>query len=82
MELKPMDMPYIPLSHLRKLVRNMSKSPDDMHITFEFLMTACFPSIWKTIQDYMKDCYTAGYKAGKEAAGGDKNIEDKVGNEN
>ncbi len=71
MELEPKEMPYIPLSRLRKLVRNISKSPDDMHITFEFLMTACFPSIWSTIQDYMKDCYTEGYLAGKAAAGKD-----------
>lgn len=75
MEFKPKDMPYIPLSRLRKLVRNMSKSPDDMPITFEFLMTACFPTIWNTIQEYMKDCYTKGYIAGKEDA-------EKVDNEN
>ena len=58
-------MPYIPLKKMRKMVKDMRNMPADTPITFEFFMTAFFPDIFNTIQRYVKDCYTAGYIAGK-----------------
>lgn len=60
-------MPFVPLSKLKALVKRMRNMSDDTEITFEFLMTALFPTIFESVRSYMKDCYTAGYQAGLEA---------------
>ena len=59
---------FVPLAKLRRIVKNLRNSPDDMEVTFEYLMTACFPTIFYSIRDTMKDCYTEGYKQGLEDA--------------
>lgn len=55
----------ISLGHLRKIVNKMRLAPDDTKISFEFLLTATFPTVWHNIQKYGKDCYTRGYLQGK-----------------
>lgn len=59
-------MPYVPLKVLRNFVNHSKDLSGDTHITFEFLMTMCFPTIFETIQSYAKDCYTNGYIKGLE----------------
>lgn len=60
----------IPLSRLRKVVNQMKLYSDETPISFEYIMTAFFPSVWENVKNYGKDCYTEGYaqglKEGKE----------------
>ena len=56
----------IKLKHLRKIVDKMKELPGDTDITFEFLLVACFPTIWNSIQETMNKKYTEGYIQGLE----------------
>lgn len=60
------EMPTIPISRLRKVVEKTALLPDDRRITLEFVLVALFPTVWKNIEKYAKDCYTSGYKQGLE----------------
>ena len=58
--------PEIPIKVLRKLVDRFQDKPNDYKITFTYVMTACFPTVYNNIISYCKDCYTQGYIKGKE----------------
>ena len=60
--------PEIPIKVLRKLVDRFQDKPNDYKITFTYVMTACFPTVYNNIISYCKDCYTQGYIKGKEDA--------------
>lgn len=56
----------IKLRHLRKIVDKMKEFSGDTDITFEFLLVACFPTIWNNIKEAMNKKYTEGYIQGLE----------------
>ena len=56
----------IKLRHLRKIVDKMKEFSGDTDITFEFLLVACFPTIWNNIKEGMNKKYTEGYIQGLE----------------
>ena len=58
----------IPLSKLRKITSKFDEKPEDMPITFEFLMVSLFPTVWNNVQKYANDCFMQGYLQGKEDA--------------
>lgn len=60
--------PEIPLKVIRKITKKFEDKPDDYKLTFTYIMTACFPTVFKNIMSYCKDCYTQGYIKGKEDA--------------
>ena len=60
--------PEIPLKVIRKIAKKFEDKPDDYKLTFTYIMTACFPTVFKNIMSYCKDCYTQGYIKGKEDA--------------
>lgn len=57
-------MPFVPFSKIKNFVEKNKVLKDDAPITFEFLMTMCFPTIFQSIQKYANDCYTSGYLEG------------------
>lgn len=61
------------LGQLRKIVKNLNKLDDNTDITFEFLLTALFPSVWSSIQEEMRKQYTRGYLQGKEDSKNEQN---------
>ena len=58
--------PEIPIKILRKITKKFEKEPDDFKLSFTYIMTVCFPTVFNNIQSYCKDCYTQGYIKGKE----------------
>lgn len=54
-------IPPITLGHLKKIINNMKVQTDEAPISFEFLLTATFPTVWDNIMEYAKECYTNGY---------------------
>ena len=65
--------PTVPVKQLRKLVNKTALLTDDTPITLELVLTALFPKVYFNIQEYGKDCFTAGYlQAKKEIENEDK----------
>ena len=52
---------YIPLEALRRMLERMKDMPDDTPITFEFICTAFFPTIFNNVQEKINEAYTQGY---------------------
>ena len=63
---------YVPISVLRNICKRFEKEPDNYKLAFEYIITACFPTIYKNIMSYAKDCYTQGYLEGMKV-GKDEN---------
>lgn len=61
------------LGQLRKIVKKLNKLDDNTDVTFEFLLTALFPSVWSSIQEEMRKQYTRGYLQGKEDSKNEQN---------
>lgn len=61
------------VGQLRKIVKKLNKLDDNADITFEFLLTALFPSVWSSIQEEMRKQYTRGYLQGKEDSKNEQN---------
>lgn len=61
------------LGQLRKIVKKMDEHPDNTEVSFEFLLTALFPSVWNSIQEEMRKQYTRGYLQGKEDSKNEQN---------
>jgi hypothetical protein len=61
------------LGQLRKIVKKLNKLDDNADVTFEFLLTALFPSVWSSIQEEMRKQYTRGYLQGKEDSKNEQN---------
>ena len=56
--------PTITVGDLRKLLKKLELFEDNTELSFEFMMTALYPDVYKRIQKYSSDCYTSGYLAG------------------
>jgi uncharacterized protein (UPF0335 family) len=56
--------PTITVGQLRKLLNKLETFEDNAELTFEFMMTALYPDVYKRIQKYSNDCYASGYLAG------------------
>ena len=56
--------PTITVGLLRKLLNKLETFEDNAELTFEFMMTALYPDVYKRIQKYSNDCYANGYLAG------------------
>lgn len=56
------------LGRIRKMVNKLTLHSDDTDITFEFLLTFLFPTVWSNIKEEMRNQYTRGYVQGKEDA--------------
>ena len=63
--------PTITVGQLRKLVKKLEVFEDDVELTFEFMMTALYPDVYKRIEKYSNDCYANGYLAGLRDAKND-----------
>ena len=56
--------PIITVGQLRKLLKKLEVFEDNAELSFEFMMTALYPDVYKRIKKYSNDCYTSGYLAG------------------
>ena len=63
---KEHEIPPIYLKDLRHITNMFKDRPDDMPLSFEFMMTAFFPTVINNIHAEMKRQYTLGYKQGLE----------------
>ena len=77
MEIKPFEskeikskeeMPFVPLSQLRRMINSLKDQPGDTKLTLVYILTAFFPSVWDNIVSYTNDCYMQGYLAGRKEA--------------
>ena len=59
-------IPPIPLSRLRKITAQFKDMAPDTPISFEFMMTAFFPSVYENIIAYAKECFTQGFRQGRK----------------
>ena len=55
------------------MVNKLTQHSDDTEVTFEFLLTFLFPTVWSNIQEEMRNQYTRGYIQGKEDAKNEQN---------
>ena len=60
----------IKLSDVERMVASVKKNvgDDDVDLSFEFILTAFFPTCWNNIQNALKHQYTLGYIAGMREA--------------
>ena len=60
----------IKLSDVERMVASIKKNTGeaDVDLSFEFILTAFFPTCWNDIQDALKRQYTLGYIAGTKEA--------------
>jgi len=56
--------PTIMVGDLRRLLKKLELFEDNAELSFEFMMTALYPDVYKRIVKYSSDCYTSGYLAG------------------
>ena len=71
---KETGIPAVQLSDLEKLVERTKKhiGDEDIEISFEYILTALFPTAWKNIQSELSRQYTLGYIQGQ------KDLEEKI----
>lgn len=60
------------IGKLRRVLKSLTNRPDDTELSFEYMMTAFFPKVYRNVMDYGKDCYMKGYLA-REAELKDEN---------
>ena len=56
------------LGQVRKMVNKLKLHSDDTEITFEFMLTFLFPSVWNSIQEEINRQHTLGFIEGKKDA--------------
>ena len=69
----------IKLSDVERMVDSVRKNVGDVDVdlSFEFMLTAFFPTCWNNVQDALNRQYTLGYIAGlKESSKTEKLEED------
>lgn len=68
----------IKLSDVERMVDSVKKNlgDTDADLSFEFILTAFFPTCWNNVQDALKQQYTLGYIAGMKDACNSNNTED------
>ena len=54
----------VPKHQVMRMVKGISLLPDDAPITFEYVLTALFPTVFSNIQDALKELFTQGYLQG------------------
>lgn len=54
------------LGQVRKMVNRLKLHSDDTEITFEFMLSFLFPSVWNSIQEEIKRQHTLGFIEGKK----------------
>ena len=56
----------IKLSDIERMIESVKKNTDDVDadLSFEFILTAFFPTCWNNIQEALHRQYTLGYIAG------------------
>ena len=54
----------IPKKQLVKMMRSIEKVDDESPISFEFILVALFPNVWKNIQATIQEAYNIGFKEG------------------
>ena len=71
---KETGVPAVYLSDLEKLAERTKKhvGDEDIEISFEYILTALFPTAWKNIQSELSRQYTLGYIQGQ------KDLEEKI----
>ena len=64
------DITPIKLSDVERMVASVKKNvgDTDVDLSFEFMLTAFFPSCWNNIQEALNRQYTLGYIAGTKDA--------------
>ena len=74
------DIEPIKLSDVERMVDSVKKNlgDTDADLSFEFILTAFFPTCWNNVQDALNRQYTLGYIAGMKEACNQNNIEDDV----
>lgn len=61
------DIPdYIPLAKLRRFVESTKDQPGSTKLTFEFMMTLCFPSVYGSMRDWGARQFIEGYQAAEK----------------
>ena len=70
----------IKLSDVERMVSSIKKNSGetDVDLSFEFILTAFFPTCWNNIQKTMGEQYTLGYIAGVKDASDPAPIEEDV----
>ena len=60
----------IKLSDVERMVASVKKNvgDNDVDLSFEFILTAFFPTCWNNVQSALKHQYTLGYIAGTKEA--------------
>jgi len=60
----------IKLSDVERMVASIKKNVGDIDVelSFEFILTAFFPTCWNNVQDAINRQYTLGYIAGMKEA--------------
>ena len=60
----------IKLSDVERMVASVKKNvgDNDVDLSFEFMLTAFFPTCWNNVQDALNRQYTLGYIAGRKEA--------------
>lgn len=60
----------IKLSDVERMVASVKKNvgDNDVDLSFEFMLTAFFPTCWHNIQEALNRQYTLGYIAGAKEA--------------
>ena len=64
------DIEPIKLSDVERMVDSVKKNlgDTDTDLSFEFILTAFFPTCWNNVQDALNRQYTLGYIAGMKEA--------------
>ena len=64
------DIETIKLSDVERMVDSVKKNlgDTDVDLSFEFILTAFFPTCWNNVQDALNRQYTLGYIAGMKEA--------------
>lgn len=59
-------IPNIRVSDVKRMIDNIKQQvgEEDTELSFEFIMTAFFPTAWYNIQSELRRQYTLGYIAG------------------
>ena len=60
----------IKLSDVERMVASVKKNvgDNDVDLSFEFMLTAFFPTCWHNVQEALNRQYTLGYIAGRKEA--------------
>ena len=68
------DISIVKLSHLEKVVKNLRRQSGtkDMDVSFEYICSRCFPTVWSNVQEALKDEHMKGFLEGKELYDRDK----------